>query len=168
MKVIPVCDLNNATLVDVFNENQLHSEVTVVYAGEPALGLDEDAYVKVFYPEGQAVIFWILPNESLLKMRTVLLGRTELDLLSKQAQQFGIKINWDEKLAFENQNAGGFGTLNVNLVGLTLDYALPYSEGVLDETVLLSGENLVRGAKRVWTIFEITIDRVLRKANQNQ
>ena len=163
MKVISTGDLNNSALVDIFKDNQLRAEIIVVNPAEPALGLEEDSYVRVSYPDNKEVIFWMRPKECLLRMRTVLLDRKELDLLEKQAKLVKVDLDWEEKMAFINQNAGAFGSLNSNLLGLVVDYALPYRTGVLDETILLAGENLLRGAEVAWCYIESKVKRVRAK-----
>lgn len=167
MKAIPTSDLNNTTLAEIFKEIGLKTEVVILYSTDASLDIEEDSYVKVFYPESKEVISWIRKKEGLLRMRTILLNREQVNLLKKQEKQTGLEVNWDEKMAFLNQNAGVFGAINVNIHGLTLDYSMPFSAEILPESIQLSGNNLIRGSKYAWTHFEIIIKRLYRKLDQN-
>ena len=147
MKVIPVCDFNITALESIFNGEKLKTDVI------SSPGYEEDAYITVFYPDGREVTFWIVPKGRMgkaftgraLRIRAILMRGDELDNWMRKEKVTSHDLN--EKMAHSNQNAAQLGALNVNTLGLCIDYCHFYKTGILDETVLLLGEIIAVNAR---------------------
>lgn len=127
MPLIVGNELNLNVIKEIFETSNLTAELN-----------DEDGFVEVKYPEELKLILWI--KEPVIRMRMLLLPRKERDLF----QRAGLLLELASKL---NQQGGCNGTVDVeNLLGITLEYRLPYKGGILSETILQVGEMLVEGA----------------------
>jgi len=138
MNVISEADLSLELLQSLFFANELSGRIVEVLPVAPELGISRDAYLEITYPDNTVLVLWHRPD-FILRMRIVLVGRRECGLLPH-----------DELLeheSFLNQQASCFGTVSVeNILGITIDYPLPYRHGVLDQTILSAAEELVAGA----------------------
>jgi hypothetical protein len=149
MNIITEVEMNLERLSSLFQSNNLPAEIIEVYPAVKEWNLAQDAYLQVNYPESISLIIWLdqFANK-LLRMRIVILPSNEMKKISK-----------DDLLnlaADVNQQISCFGTLDVmNLLGVTLEYPLPYHEAILEHTVLVAAERLVRGASAVFCDLEL-------------
>lgn len=167
MKTISASNLNWTTLINLFVKNNQRAELVVVHPADINLGLEDDSYINIIYDEDKQVKFWINQNQKLLRMRAILLDKSGLNSINQESKKVGYEIDWNELIANENQNAEKFGTLNINALGLSLDYSLPYKEAILEESILLSLDNLIQGAKSARILIEMKVKRVQRKAKDS-
>lgn len=154
-------DFNNRTLLDIFNSHNLKTELIVCYEAVPSLGLNEDSYIKVSYPEDHEVILWVKPEQGLIRLRSVIFDKKQIKHIDIQSRKAGDPVNWDETISIINQNAEAFGTVNINATGLTIDYPIPYSDEPLDKILILSGEHINNGRKLACIYLEQFIGEFL-------
>lgn len=140
MKVIPHADMTLERLHSLFASNQLSAEIVQNSPAVPELGLDRDAYLRVDCSDSRPLTIWLdMVSEGLIRMRFVILNRDQRDAIAKDELR--------DEVDFLNQQISCFGTLAAgNALGLTLEYALPYREGILEQTILLAVERLAKGA----------------------
>jgi len=105
--------------------------------------LERDVCLRASYVNGREVTIWPDMHEpiALLRLRSVALNREESS-----------GYEHDELLdlaADANQLLDYFGALNVrSLLGVTVEYVIPWQHELLEETVVLAAERMAEGAGR--------------------
>ncbi len=139
MTTIPTKDITLERLLAVFVANGLSARI-VEYAPATAHST-RDAVLSVDYPEDGSVLVWPEEHETgkQLSMRSIVFDRKQRDELPEDVLL--------DAAAYLNQNASCFGALSVQgVVGVTVEYLLPFQNGILEETVLLAAERIASGA----------------------
>lgn len=139
MKVILKNELSLEILQNIFHSEGYSAEITEYLSAAPNLNLHRDAILKVVFPGCPSVIVWddIYAN-SQLRMRVVVISCEARDQFDKDEL-----IRDADNI---NQQIEYFGTLSPNnLLGITLEYRLPYAPGVLEGTILQAATEMARG-----------------------
>lgn len=96
----------------------------------------QDSYLRVDFPEPPPLIVWF--DDLHLRMRVLVASNEERD-------QLDFELLNEDALGV-NQNIEYFGTLNPGgLTGITIDYRLPCSQGILEVTVMQAAKEMVQG-----------------------
>lgn len=129
MDIILENEMTLERLQNLFQSKQLPVEM-----------VKRDDYLKIGFPNSVFVAVWIdqyIKYE--LRMRVVLCKRDKQKLVQE--------IEWLEFAAQNNQQLNFFGAFSPNnILGVTLEYRLPFTGGILDQTIWLAAERLVGGA----------------------
>lgn len=143
MNVISEDTMTLEQILSLCRSKQLSAQIVELLPAEPALGLGPDAYLKIDYPDNLSVITWIdTYARCQLRMRVVIIPRDERDRIEDS-----VLLDWAADL---NQQIECLGTVSTrNLLGVTLEYRLPYQDGILEQTVLSAAEQLAQGASWV-------------------
>jgi len=100
-----------------------------------------DAVLSVDYPEERTVLVWPEEHEAgnHLRMRAIVFDRRQRDEIPDEVLL--------EVAADLNQNANCLGALSVRSVhGVTVEYLIPFQDGMLEETIRLAAERMSHGA----------------------
>lgn len=147
MKIINELDLSLESMLEVFEEKDISANVVEVSPADESLGLRRDAFLELT-SDSRKVIIWTNCNgdpDPTLRMRVVLLNQ-------KHRKNIG-QDKLTSLIGNMNQNAQCFGTVDgENGLGVTLEYKLPFKQGILDETIYSAYEELLKGAQ-VWECF---------------
>ena len=138
MSMLPAKDITLERLHAVFASSGVAARV-VEYSPATAHSA-RDAVLSVDYPEDRSVHIWPEEHETgnHLWMRSIVFDRIQRDEIPEDV--------WLDAAAYLNQNADCFGALSVRgLHGVTVEYLLPFQDGVLEETVRLAAERVARG-----------------------
>lgn len=144
MQVISEADVTLERLKQLFIGVADSARIVDVYPAVPETNLPEEAYLALKFA-GDEVVIWLDQRiKSILRFRIVIAGR---DLIPSDDERL-------EEGAFLNQQASCFGTIATeNLLGITLEYPLPFKNGVLDETILSVTSAILVGAAKARTHF---------------
>jgi len=152
MTVITADTLTLKRIQALFGEHDLPARIVEVAPAAPELGLEQDAYLEVDYPNGQSVVIW--PDTCVdhqLRMRVVVLTRQQI----REIDEADL-LDWT---AERNQQNECYGTVCArNPLGVTVEYRLPYQSGVLDQTILSAAEGLAKGAALAQELKDFLLD----------
>ena len=137
MQVISEADVTLERLKHLFIEVADSARIVDVYPAVPEMNLPEDAYLALKFA-GDEVVIWLDQRiNSILRFRIVI---AERDRVPSDDERL-------EEEAFLNQQVSCFGTISTEgLLGITLEYPLPFKNGILDETILSVTHAILAGA----------------------
>lgn len=144
MQVISESDVTLTRLMQLFIGVADSARIVDVYPAVPEMNLPEDAYLAVKFASDEVVIWLDQSAKSTLRFRLII---AERDRAPSNDEQL-------EEGAFLNLQASCFGTIATeSLLGITLEYPLPFNNGILDETILSVTSAILAGAAKARTHF---------------
>ena len=95
--------------------------------------LERDAHLQISLPDDVSIVlFKCMHSDLLLKFRVILKDINQLGELSENYEREIL-----DGAASLNQNNDCFGTLSTtNILGITIEYSLPYKDCLQEETIL--------------------------------
>ena len=147
MQIISEADVTLTRLRQLFLGVADSACIVDVYPAAPNMNLPGDAYLALKFASDEVVIWLDQQAKFLLRFRVIVVARDR-----------ACQISDDERLeegAFLNQQASCFASIATeNLLGIALEYPLPFKNGILDETILSVTRELLAGAAKARAHFQ--------------
>lgn len=146
MQIISEADVTLTRLKQLFLGVADSACIVDVYPAVPEMNLSEDAYLALKFAGDEVVIWLDQSAKSILRFRLIIAAHDP-------ANQTPNEVRLEEG-AHLNQQASCFATIATeNLLGITLEYPLPFKNGILDETILSVTREILAGAAKARTHF---------------
>jgi hypothetical protein len=142
MKGILNHEMSLERVQSLFQSHGHSADVIEVLPAAPELDLPRDAYLRVNFADRLPVIVFVdIHADCQLRMRVIVASREERYQLDEDEL-----IDWATDM---NQQLECFGALSPrSLMGITIEYRLPYDQGILEGTILRAAEEMARGSVR--------------------
>ncbi|KAB2310662.1 hypothetical protein F8A87_08220 [Betaproteobacteria bacterium SCN2] len=139
MNIINATEMSLERMHSIFQSKGCQTEIVETLPADPDLGLSRDAYLHVDFPQHLPVVVWLDSHaDHQIRMRVIVADREHRDQMGEtELMNFAADCN---------QQIQYFGSLSPrNSLGITLEYRLPYNQGILENTIFRAAEEMSFG-----------------------